>query len=121
MANKVAKIVKLEAKKYNKTRKILKPVGVTLKLQTKDGDDDTFTDLSPEITDDFWYEYDSFREKIRVKVAKYNDSTFESNLLLASDALIGSDRYEIDKRDITVPDADRPYWRFYCIMNQENY
>jgi hypothetical protein len=103
MANKVAKIVKLEAKKYNKTRKILKPVGVTLKLQTKDGD------------------YDSFREKIRVKVAKYNDSTFESNLLLASDALIGSDRYEIDKRDITVPDADRPYWRFYCIMNQENY
>jgi hypothetical protein len=120
MGNKVAKIVALEAKKYNKKRKLLKPAGITLKLELKDAEEDTFT-TSLELTSDWYYETQSFRERISVKVARYGDTTFEAALREASDASIGSDRYEIDKRDITTPDFERPYWRFYCIMNPETY
>ena len=120
MGNFVAKRVKLQAKEYNKKRAKLKPTDIVLKLQLKDGEEDTFTDTL-EITEDWWYDYQSFRERISVKVAKYGVTAFENALRAASDAMIGSNRYEIDKRDITAPDFDRPYWRFYCIMNPETY
>lgn len=120
MANKVAKLVKLKAKEFNKKRKILRTPGITLTLQIKDGEEDTFIDLMPVVTEDWLHEHDSYREKMRVMVAKV-DEIFKVNLLKATDVLIGSDRYEIDKRDILQPEGDRPYWRIYGIMNPETY
>jgi len=120
MGNKVAKIVKGEAKKFNKLRAALKPVGVTLTLQLKNGEALTFTNELV-VALDWYYEEQSYKERVKVMVAKVDDATFEAALEKASDVLIGSNRYEIDKRDITPPDGETPHWKFYGIMNAEVY
>lgn len=119
MGNKVAKIVKGEAKKHNKKRKFLKTPGITIRLATKDGMDGTLTETL-DITLGTYYDYDSFKERVNIRSARL-DTPFEEALLTASDVIIGTDEYEIDKRDIQRPDGDRPYWLFHSRMNTELY
>lgn len=119
MGNKVEKIINLTAKKFNKKRKFLKPIGITLDFCLKDGEDNTYTNLTPTVSN-FYYDYDSYKEATKVMVATL-DTTFQNNLKKASDIKLGSDYFQIDKRDIKPPDGDKGYWQFYCRTSTENY
>lgn len=119
MGNKVVKIVKGKAKEFNKKRKYLKPPGITCILLVKDGEEDTYTDLEPEVKN-FYYDYDGYKEATKFMVATLTEE-FKANLLIASDVRLGDDIYEINKRDITAPDGDRGFWRFYAKMSTELY
>lgn len=119
MGNKVAKLVKLRAKEFNKKRKLLRTPGIILTLQIKDGEDNTYTNALV-VTSAWLSSFDAFRQRITIKVATL-DSGFEAALKVASDVAIGSDRYEINKRDIHRPDGERAWWEFYSIASEEVY
>lgn len=119
MANLYDKRVRLEAKKFNKKRVKLLPLGIECKLLLKQGlVPGSYTELY-DVTD-WWYYHNSFREKTIVQVASL-DTEFREALVIASDVQIGEVIYEIDVRDIQQPDANRPYWQFSGAMNVELY
>lgn len=117
MGSKNDKIIKLTAKKFNKKRKLLLPAGITASLVKKAGDAGTYTNLFN--LDDYWYEFNTWRERTLIQVAR-QDTPFVSALTQASDVRIGTDYYEIDKRDVRAPDGKHPYWEIATIMDFEN-
>ena len=121
MANLYEKRVRLEAKKFNKLRTKLAPVGITGELLLKDGFDGTYS-VSYTLHD-WWYFKNKYTREMVVRVATL-DQDFIDALETASDVKIehGSFQtiFEINKRDINHPNFKTPYWEILSLMNFEN-
>lgn len=115
MGNLVAKEVSLHAKKFNKLRSKLLPVGVTSKLLSKDG----FTENYLELFDvaNWYYTHNTYTKETTITIATLDD-VFREKFQIASDITIGQDVYEINKRDSRSPDGNKPYWQVYCTKTE---
>jgi hypothetical protein len=116
MGSKNDKIIKLEAKKYNKKRKKLLPEGIKCDLLEKVGFTDTYNSIFT--VENWWHTYDNYRMQTVVRVAT-QDINFEAALGRASDIRVGTTIFEISKRDTRPPDGNRPYWEVRAIIDIE--
>lgn len=116
MGSKNDKIIKLEAKKFNKKRAKLLPEGIECSLLEKNGFTGTFNKIFDVIN--WWHTYDNYRKQTIVRVATQSEP-FREALSRASDIKVGENVFEIDKRDIRPPDGNRPYWEVRAIIDIE--
>lgn len=121
MPSLVEKVVKGEAKKFNKLRAKLvdtKTNIAKMALLTKNERLNTFTKEFDCIN--WYYSDDETRGQRRFMVATLSDD-FKAALLKSSD--VGQDGfiYEIDKRDILPPDGKRGYWQFWASYTGEEF
>ena len=65
------------------------------------------------ISDSWFLEYDNYRQKFKVEVAK-NEESFNADVVTATHLKVGDDVYVISDGDTIKPKGIDFTWKFYC-------